>query len=168
MEHRNDKISQLLRKKYYSWIFSHIPKQKYTILDVGAGTGKFSKWARKKGHAVTSIDKESIKPEIEKLSLEEVGFHVWDLVWCSHVLEHQENHFEFAKQLMEKTKKYLIVVCPTPARVFWNEPTHIRPYTAIGLERLFCEYNKTKCIKKWEWNLREIVHTCGIILEKEG
>ncbi|MGY6647976.1 class I SAM-dependent methyltransferase [Wenyingzhuangia sp. IMCC45574] len=39
-----------------SLINRYLPKEKATIIDVGGGTGKYSEWLAKQGHAVTMIE----------------------------------------------------------------------------------------------------------------
>ncbi|MDO8428071.1 MAG: methyltransferase domain-containing protein [Candidatus Diapherotrites archaeon] len=164
-EHRNVKINQILRNFYYELITKPINWSEIkTVLDVGAGDGRFSVWAKQKGLDVLSIDLQPQYDWIMKGNFTQIDFKEnFDLVYCSHTLEHIVNHFEFAEKLESLTKKYLIVICPLPNKVFWDEPTHYRPYNAETLRRTFF---RLKPIKLMEINIPKIITTSIGVFKK--
>lgn len=78
----------------------------------------------------------------------------WDLVICSHVIEHLKNPFAFVEQLRKLTTKYVIVACP------YNEvdlrPGHLQTINDSVIEKLnplehhvytnFCWRVRGKCL----------------------
>lgn len=81
-----------------------------TVLDVGCGKGVHSTLFRKAGKKVTSIDL-AYEPTIRGDFLTcDLAPH--DLVWCSHVLEHQVNPGLFLKKCFDLTGKYFCVTVP--------------------------------------------------------
>lgn len=84
-----------------------------TVLDIGAGDGSHSALFRDMGKEVFTCD---IKPPADF-----VGKYTsikmpqkYDLVWCSHTLEHQPNAHTFLKKVSMDLKKggYFVVTVP--------------------------------------------------------
>jgi hypothetical protein len=80
-----------------------------TVLDVGAGNGPHSFMFKDIGKKVTTIDFSGSDINTDYL-LTDVKPH--DLVWCSHVLEHQPNPNLFIKKLFSESKKYVCITVP--------------------------------------------------------
>jgi 2-polyprenyl-3-methyl-5-hydroxy-6-metoxy-1,4-benzoquinol methylase len=128
-----------------------IPKNG-TLLDIGPGKGFFTKLFLRLGFDVICIDIDStLKNEFTSLGvkfleadLREVSIPVkensFDVIWCSHVIEHMPDPHRFLVDCNRVLKQdgYLIVRTPDLKKVkfdFWSDPTHIHPFTKISLER---------------------------------
>jgi 2-polyprenyl-3-methyl-5-hydroxy-6-metoxy-1,4-benzoquinol methylase len=98
-----------------------------TILDVGSGGGHHASAFAAKGGQVTCIDFGTSVYAQEKghapgIELVEVDFLHWqspktfDLVWASHVLEHQRNPGQFIDKLISlcAPKGHVAIIVPTP------------------------------------------------------
>lgn len=70
----------------------------------------------------------------------------FDVVICSHVLEHLQ--VEDTKALLSEINRvvkhggYIVIVCPLPSVTFYDEPTHIKPYTLGAITSLTTSYDK--------------------------
>lgn len=111
-----------------------------TVLDVGAGDRVASGFFQGKGKSVTAVDYES-SPYIEGKApppreidtlwgdfLEMKLERQFDLVWVSHVLEHQENIGLFLRKVVEATKPEGLIAITVPPR---------KPYIVSGHVNLF-------------------------------
>ena len=107
------------------------------LLDVGAGSLGHSKYFASKGKQVTAIDfgtstyalnRKVIHKEIGKLEIIQTDFNEfvsekqWDIVWASHILEHQKNAGEFLIKCLQHTKEsgLLVLVLPFPHEEIWG------------------------------------------------
>jgi 2-polyprenyl-3-methyl-5-hydroxy-6-metoxy-1,4-benzoquinol methylase len=128
------------------------------MLDYGCGPGDFLLVAREKHVAATGID---ASPRSVRLASER-GLDVlcggttellarperFDAILAQSVLEHVPDPVEFANTLCRLLKPggALVLSAPTPGPFFWDDPTHIRPYTPKSFEILAqladlrCEY----------------------------
>jgi len=128
------------------------------ILDLGCGTGVFLELLRERGRCARGVE---IAPEaiaecrrkgldvtqadvLEFLLAQAEGSYAG--TYCSHVIEHCD--YDRACRLLEAahralaTRARMIVVTPNPAslavisEIFWLDPTHVRPYPRLLLERM--------------------------------
>ena len=55
----------------------------------------------------------------------------FDVIFSQSVLEHVHDPVELVKQLTPylKPNGTLVLSCPTPGAHFWDDPTHVRPFT---------------------------------------
>jgi SAM-dependent methyltransferase len=107
------------------------------LLDVGAGSLGHSEYFVSKGKHVTAIDfgtstyalnKQVLHAEIGKLEVIHTDFNEfvsekqWDIVWASHILEHQKNAGEFLIYCLKHTKEsgLLVLVLPFPHKEVWG------------------------------------------------
>ena len=81
-----------------------------SVLDIGSGGGQHSAHFRNLGKKVTSINLEPPADIICDYMDTEVGVH--DLVWASHVLEHQPNPNLFLKKCFNDCGRYFAVTVP--------------------------------------------------------
>ncbi len=160
--HRNSLLSKLFRRTYFGLIMHGLEFS--TALDVGAGDGRFSKWAGP-SYRVTSIDIHPQTPFIEKANFmkKEFAENSFDLVYCSHVIEHVSDFIAFAEKLEKVSKKYVVVICPLPNPSFWDEPTHVRPFTAEALKRLFF---RLKPVRVFDLNIPFVISSCVGVFQK--
>ncbi|CAK8714505.1 hypothetical protein GCAAIG_03860 [Candidatus Electronema halotolerans] len=134
------------------------------VLDVGAGTGGFLEIIEQANQKIKTFGIDIgnppvfmskgffIRGDILNLPFQDNSF---DLVTCSHVIEHITDPFNAIAELKRicKPDGYIYVEVPShrsalmPIGVnFWDDPTHIRPYTRISLRKLF-EIQELKIIK---------------------
>jgi len=123
------------------------------ILDVGPGKGLYARHFLQQGLRVACLDIDaSLQPWFEELGCE---FRVadarsetmpyesgrFDVVWCSHVIEHLPNPLQFIRELrrLVKVGGFIILRTPDVRRVkfdFWTDPTHVTPFTLVSLKKL--------------------------------
>jgi hypothetical protein len=80
-----------------------------TVLDVGSGDGSHAAFFRSVGKIVTTTD---IKDADVRGVYTEVDCGKHDLVWCSHVLEHQLDVNRFLRKLYNDTDQWLAITVP--------------------------------------------------------
>jgi 2-polyprenyl-3-methyl-5-hydroxy-6-metoxy-1,4-benzoquinol methylase len=62
----------------------------------------------------------------------------FDLIFAQSVLEHVKNPVEVFATLYESLNVggNMVISVPTPAASFWDDPTHVRPFTPKALRNL--------------------------------
>ena len=107
------------------------------VLDVGAGSLVHSKYFASKGKRVTAVDlgtsgyamsRKEIDEERGHLEVINADFNAyaselqWDIVWASHILEHQKNAGDFLSKCLQHTKEsgLLVLVVPFPHKEIWG------------------------------------------------
>jgi 2-polyprenyl-3-methyl-5-hydroxy-6-metoxy-1,4-benzoquinol methylase len=150
----------------------------YSILDIGAGDGVMLSHAyNSKNKIVFDIDNyykkyfENLNWLFYKVNIGRDKFPLndnsLDVITINHVIEHIHNY----KNLMQECKRVLkpggLLVITTPninaSRLrldfwngrptmfnFWDDPTHIKPYTITSIKRLFSMF---------DFNIKKIGHT---------
>jgi SAM-dependent methyltransferase len=123
------------------------------ILDIGPGKGLYSKWFRSQGCRVSCLD---IDPSLENFFCGlGCDFHTadlrrnllpfnndqFDIIWCSHVIEHLREPLEFLFECKRVLKPGGRVVLRTPdirkfKFSFWTDPTHVSPFTDVSLSKI--------------------------------
>ena len=85
-----------------------------SVLDVGCGSGRHSSSLKKFGKKVTSVDILGSYPDAVVGNYMDIPFSPHDLVWCSHVLEHQLNVNNFLRKCRRETHVggHIVVVVP--------------------------------------------------------
>lgn len=81
-----------------------------TVLDVGSGDGDHAAFFRDMGKEVTTVS--LCEPADIVGSYTKTPLKPFDLVWCSHCLEHQPNVQTFIKKLLIDCKGYLCITVP--------------------------------------------------------
>ena len=81
-----------------------------SVLDIGSGSGVHSTHFRNLNKYVTTVSLESPADFVGDYMGFEFGEH--DLVWASHVLEHQPNAGLFLKKCFNECGKYFCVTVP--------------------------------------------------------
>ena len=135
------------------------------ILDLGCGTDHFSKACRARGYEAEGIDIDRCDLEKDALPYEDERF---DVVTQLALIEHINN----TENLMRETHRVLkpggITIVLTPnwqmdSKNFYNDPTHIKPFTPKSLDTLFKMYDfdtvfmgpSLICKPKLYWKLPE-------------
>lgn len=104
-----------------------------TVLDVGSGGGEHAKAFAADGASVTCVDfgtsiyAERARP-VDGVSVVHADFVKWrnsdvyDVVWASHVLEHQRNPGHFIERLISCCAEHgmVIITVPFPHRRLWG------------------------------------------------
>ncbi len=126
-------------------------KKNGTLLEVGCGRGDFLLAFKNLGFRCSGIDKEldtalSSQVELKKTNLESERFpfedNTFDVVYHKSVIE----HFYSAAHLMKETYRVLkpggkvVVLTPdwvSQMKVFYEDPTHCRPYDTTSLADTF-------------------------------
>ena len=136
------------RDKYFKKILSNHFKNIPLVVDIGCGQGDFLTQAKElrinaegiddKEFWVTRCVKKGLKAK--KGSIFEIPYddNSVDGVFLQSVLEHADP-VKSMKEISRVIKNEGIVAisCPTPEKHFWDDPTHVRPYTIKSLSTLF-------------------------------
>ncbi len=127
--------------------------EKGRLLDIGPGNGLYVRYFRGRGFQVDCVDIDpKLRPEFVELGCK---FEVadlrtapvpypdasFDIVWCSHVIEHMPDVHRFACDLHRLVKPggYVILRTPDLRRIgwqFWHDPTHLQPFIKLSLEKI--------------------------------
>ena len=151
------------KNSYYEYIktirshyLNHFDKG-LKVLDIGCGDGVFMEYLDKEGYDVFGLDTSTDAVESCKkkqlsvfnenaLSFLQKKEDSFGSIMCSHLIEHIS--IDEIHNLIESCYNALanngILVILTPnvktllgGITFWDDPTHIRPYTTKSLEKLF-------------------------------
>jgi ubiquinone/menaquinone biosynthesis C-methylase UbiE len=167
------------KKKYLVTFINGIPKGG-TLLDLGCGKGKTVRLVQFLRPDIQIIatditDMREFLPEgtvFHKVSADELslvcGDASVDAVISEHVIEHIvypntmfEGIFKVLKQsgrVFIETPNWTRLFLPFSPLYFWNDYTHIHPYSVMALRRAFIEYAlKEECVKSVssiEWGKR--------------
>lgn len=149
-----------------------LTKSKSTILDLGCGRGDFSNAFKDYGYSVFSFDKEY--NDKYHINLNWYRGEMIDVIFCKSVLEHIEQPKEFLlewkKRLYSQGK--IIILVPdwkSQSKIFYDDPTHIRPFTQEGLRELMlmCDFKNVHTEVFYQlpivWNYPWIKSICKMI-----
>ncbi|MBK8870043.1 MAG: class I SAM-dependent methyltransferase [Elusimicrobia bacterium] len=138
-----------IRDRYFSQVLDYCElKSGARVLDFGCGPGDLLLVCRKRGFDSIGIDSSprslSLATErglnVHLVSTTQLPFEhaSFDAIILQSVLEHLSDPLS----VLEKLTKYLkpggvlVLSAPTPGPYFWDDPTHIRPYTPKSLKIL--------------------------------
>jgi SAM-dependent methyltransferase len=151
-----------------------LAKYKFTnVLDIGFGGGEQAQWFRERGKKVVTIDLNSeygIKPDILADYNNYQFTKKFDLIWCSHVLEHQLNVNAFLCKIRQDLKQrgiYAITVPPMKPEVvgghvtLWNAGILVYNLILAGFDCSECH------VKKYGYNITVIGHNKKAKLPKK-
>lgn len=148
----------------------------HNVLNIGSGDGEHSGWFRRGGMRVTDVDIRAPADIIGDYSA--VGFSdPFDLVWASHVLEHQRNPGAFLEKCRADTKPggwLAITVPPMKESVVGG---HVALFNAgmllyhLVLAGIDCRksavlsagYNVSVIVRNEQADLPELIHDAGDI-----
>ena len=131
-----------IRKLYFKKIIlrSNLSPQS-KILDFGCGPGDFMLVAQEMGIQADGVDAFPRSVELARArglnvtlgDEREMGYPTkhFDAIFLQSVVEHLANPLEVLGRLLEYLKPggLLIISAPTPCSQFWDDPTHVRPFT---------------------------------------
>ncbi len=143
-------------KKLCNFLTEHYFKNKgdspKVLLDIGSGKGNHLVGFSRNGMIVKGLDKrrECIEIlsdfDIRECDLEKNRFpfddSYFDFVFSKSVLEHVHNTENIVKETYRVLKRGGITVQLTPDwatdyKYFWDDPTHVKPFTRKGLQDAF-------------------------------
>ena len=124
-----------------------------TLLDIGCGRGDFAKGFKDLGLVVSGIDREMGDTEMlqgvdvrksEDLGNDPFPFgdEIFDFVFSKSVIEQIQNPDTIMKETRRVLKPGGRIISMVPdwqsqMYIFYDDPTHVHPYTAAGLKDLF-------------------------------
>lgn len=133
-------------------------KKGMRVLDNGCGRGEFFHAFSHFGMKVsaTDISDYCTKAHILDLNKDKLPFpdNYFDVVFSKSVIEHIENTEHYINEMKRVLKKggLLLILAPdweTQYIIFYQDPTHVHPYTVKSLERLLsmCGFHDVKAKK---------------------
>jgi len=151
-EYGPDKYPQKLCDFLTEHYFISDGKSAPTLLDIGSGKGNYLVGFSRHGFTVKGLDKrkeclEILKDfDIRECDLENDPFpfedNSFDYVFSKSVLEHVYNTEHIVRETYRVLKPGAITVHLTPDwttdyKHFWDDPTHVKPFTKKGLKHAF-------------------------------
>lgn len=151
-EYGPDRYPQKLCNFLTEHYFKNKGSANKVLLDVGSGKGNHLIGFSRNGMIVKGLDKrkECIEIlsdyDIRECDLEKDRFpfedNYFDFVFSKSVLEHVCNPENIIKETYRVLKQGGITVHLTPDwatdyKIFWDDPTHVRPFTKKGLKQAF-------------------------------
>ncbi len=137
-----------------------IQKYKFSkVLDIGFGGGEQADWFRARNKQVITIDLNTeygVKPDIIADYNNYEFSDKFDLIWCSHVLEHQLNVNLFLQKILHDLKPrgiYAITVPPMKPQIVGG---HVTVWNAglLIYNLVMAGFDCSKChIKKYGYNI---------------
>ena len=151
-----------LNEKSIEYLTANFPKQDgLSIIDVGAGNGyllehicRSGNWTRVVGVDVAPSKKGQIRFEIHAGALPSLPFRdkEFDVVTCTHVLEHVLDPAASVKELIRIARKTLFVVVPRQRWYYYTLDEHLNFYTrAEPLKYLFEPYDAVVTLLDGDW-----------------
>jgi 2-polyprenyl-3-methyl-5-hydroxy-6-metoxy-1,4-benzoquinol methylase len=134
------------------------------VLDYGCGPGDFIQECSVLGIEAVGVDNSDFSLEIARgrgLKVFRADYRSlpdqlgeFDLIFLQSVVEHVHHPVELIRNLKKYLKEsgVMVVSAPTPGCYFWDDPTHIRPYTPksfrfladlVGLQTIEVNYVAT-------------------------
>lgn len=138
------------REPFYKIAKKYIKKES-VVLDIGAGNGSFAEYLSLKNMFlidgnINTVKKYKLKyPNYYHCKLPELPFsdNQFDVIHCSHIIEHlyPEELYDLLKNCNRCIKDggYLIISAPLMWEHFWDDLSHIRPYSPVILKKYLCK-----------------------------
>lgn len=140
------------------WHFLSATPSSTPILDLGCGSGGFLEIAREFGRRAIGVEsacdavQECARKGLEVVCADALEFMQagapcsFSGIYCSHLIEHLTypdacRLLDHAQRLLVQAGR-LVVMTPNPASLdviaetFWLDPTHVRPYPFVLLQRM--------------------------------
>ena len=131
----------------------------HRVLDIGFGGGEQATWFRNKNKEVVTIDLNTAygaKPDIIADYNSYDFTNKFDLIWCSHVLEHQLNVNHFLRKIWHDLRPrgiYAITVPPMKPQVVGG---HVTVWNAglLLYNLILAGFDCSKChVKRYGYNI---------------
>jgi SAM-dependent methyltransferase len=109
------------------------------LIDLGCGDKHIKPAAESRGLSYTGLDITDLNLEKDKLPFEDNSV---DIALSLAVIEHIQNPEIYLSEIYRVLKPNGLVYLSTPnwqmdKKNFYNDPTHVKPYTPTSLERVF-------------------------------
>lgn len=127
-----------------------------SVLDIGCGYGRHSRELLKAGKTVTSIDIKSDYKEAIVGNYLTTHLPKSDLVWASHILEHQLNVNSFLKKCRNETNEHGYIAIVVPPLKHQIVGGHVTLWNAglVMYNLVLAGYNcKNAIIKEYGYNI---------------
>ena len=114
------------------------------LVDLGAADLSFVKVCKEKGLDSIGLDiSDNVNFESDSFPIESSSI---DIVTATSVIEHLYSPANFMSEIWRilKPGSVVILVCPNwrySFKSYFNDPTHVHPYTEVSLSRLFKSFN---------------------------
>jgi len=144
-----DGLLNKIRRIYFSKLTRNFVKDdSKSVLDFGCGPGDLIQFIQEVAPSAIGIDNSRRSVEIaKKRKIPNIylgdesnlgNYGPFDIVYMQSVLEHVPNPIETLSQIKNHLKDNGIVIIsvPTPSSNFWDDPTHVRPFTPKSMEML--------------------------------
>ncbi len=135
------KIHLYLRKLYYKDIIKRCFCDCDSILDIACGRGQFVTVAKEWGFHAKGLDKDpSQNPDfVGDFRTQVPGSY--DGVFTGQFIEHT-NPIELMETITRYySPKVIVIATDKMNRRFWDDPTHVRPYTVKSIQRLMLMFD---------------------------
>jgi ubiquinone/menaquinone biosynthesis C-methylase UbiE len=134
-----------------------------SVLDVGSGNGylleqlsTLNTWARIAGVDVAPSEKVAVNFESYAGALPKLPFkdNEFDIVTCTHVIEHVLNAPASAKELIRVAREMVLVVVPRQRYYYYTLDEHLNFYPRVEpLMSLFAPFHVTASLQDGDWVL---------------
>jgi len=137
------------------FMFENIDENCESLLDVGCASGYFLEKAAIKTYKTTGCDvitgisfdhSEYVQANVEELPFEDNSY---DVVTCSHTLEHVIDFQKSISELKRVARKQIIVVVPCQRAYFYTLDEHLRFFPYKGLLEQEMKMKHFYCKKIW-------------------
>ncbi|NOT85450.1 MAG: class I SAM-dependent methyltransferase [Methylococcaceae bacterium] len=146
------------------YLLNAIPKKTdLSVLDVGLGNGylldqlsALNIWSRIAGVDVAPSDKVPTKFQTYTGALPNLPFkdQEFDIVTCTHVMEHVLDSAASAKELIRIAREMVLVVVPRQRYYYYTLDEHLNFYPSVEpLMRLFAPFEVTASLQEGDWVL---------------
>jgi 2-polyprenyl-3-methyl-5-hydroxy-6-metoxy-1,4-benzoquinol methylase len=145
-----------------------------TFLDIGCGDGSLVDYLNTKGINASGCDINDLNFEKDFFPYKDASF---DYILMYSVIEHINNTEHLMSEIRRMLKHSGILIIITPNfkycfNTFYDDPTHIKPFTNIGLENILKIYDfKNILVKPWTanhlnfiWKLKFCFFYCAYLL----
>ncbi len=143
-----DGLFERIRRLYFRKTLDAYATTSSRLLDYGCGPGDMLQECKRRGLTAYGMDNSPYSVELARErgldvilgSYDEIPAELRDLdiVFSHSVLEHVQRPLELIDALKHRLSEggLLILSAPTPEPAFWDDPTHVRPYTPKAFRAL--------------------------------
>lgn len=138
-----------------------LDKKEFTsVLDIGAGRGEAARHFMQRGKSVTSVDIANVgAPNLISGNYMELKLDKYDLIWASHVLEHQLNVNAFLKKCRSEQEVGGLICVTVPPLKHEIVGGHVTLWNAglLMYNLILAGYNCSDChVKQYDYNISVI------------
>ena len=130
------------------------------FLDIGCGDGSLVAHLNSKGIDAIGCDIKDLNFEKDIFPYKDKSF---DYIILYSVIEHINNTNHLISEIRRMLKNYGILIIITPNfkycfNTFYDDPTHVKPFTNVGLENILKIYDfKNIIVKPWTVNYLDFI-----------